>query len=247
MWGHAGAEDWECVVALTRPKRSDELANAIADLIIERNLQPGAPLPTENVLMADFQVSRNSVRESLKALQAHGIVEIRHGYGTFVGSASSAALHPWLLFRTRSSGSSVERLSELLEIREILETELTRRAAGTDSTELRQKLSGCVDRMRVEGEDAATADREFHEHICNDAGVPLARELVGLFWDVYRAVETEVETFIASPAETAARHQRVVDAIASGDAEQAEQAVHAHFSEVRDRLGTGPYRSPRVP
>ncbi|WP_344158989.1 FadR/GntR family transcriptional regulator [Kribbella yunnanensis] len=233
-------------MALTRPKRSDELANAIADLIIERNLQPGAPLPTENVLMADFQVSRNSVRESLKALQALGIVEIRHGYGTFVGSASSAALHPWLLFRTRSSGSSVERLSELLEIREILETELTRRVARTDNAELLKKLSACVDRMRVEGQDAATADREFHEHICDAAGVPLARELVGLFWDVYRAVES-VETVAPSPAETAARHQRVVDAIGSGDADRAEQSVHAHFDEVRDRLGTGPYRSPRAP
>lgn len=236
-----------CVVAVTRPKRSDELANAIADLIIERNLEPGAPLPAENVLMADFQVSRNSVRESLKALQALGIVEIRHGYGTFVGTASSAALHPWLLFRTRLSGSSTERLSELLEIREILETELTRRVALTDSGELRQKLSGCVERMRVDGQDAATADREFHEHICDAAGVPLARELVGLFWDVYRAVETNLETLTTSPEETAARHQRVVDAIGSGDADQAEQAVHTHFSEVRDRLGTGPYRSPRPP
>ncbi|WP_202868346.1 FadR/GntR family transcriptional regulator [Kribbella sindirgiensis] len=225
-----------------RSKRSDELANAIADLIIERNLEPGAPLPPESVLMTDFSVSRNSVRESLKALQALGIVEIRHGYGTFVGSASSAALQPWLLFRTRS-GSSTERLRELLEIREILETELTRRAARTGDGELQQKLSACVARMRDDGPDAATADREFHEHICDAAGVPLARELVGLFWDVYRAVETELETFAASPAETAARHQRVVDAIDSGDADLAEEAVHLHFAEVRTRLGTGPYRS----
>jgi DNA-binding FadR family transcriptional regulator len=234
-------------VVVTRPKRSDELANAIADLIIARNLEPGAALPPENVLMADFSVSRNSVRESLKALQALGIVEIRHGYGTFVGSASSAALHPWLLFRTRLSGSSTERLSELLEIREILETELTRRVAATDTDELQQELSSCVARMGVEGPDAATADREFHEHICDAAGVPLARELVGLFWDVYRTVEIETDlgTVTASPDETAARHQRVIDAIGSGDADQAEQAVHTHFGEVRDRLGTGPYRSPR--
>lgn len=230
-------------MAVTRPKRSDELANAIADLIIERNLQPGTALPPENVLMEDLGVSRNSVRESLKALQALGIVEIRHGYGTFVGSASSAALHPWLMFRTRLSGSSTERLSELLEVREILETELTRRVAATDSDELQQKLSGCVARMRVEGADAATADREFHEHICDAAGVPLARELVGLFWDVYRAVESDLETLTASADETAARHQRVIDAIGSGDADQAEQAVHTHFREVRERLHTGPYRS----
>ena len=230
-------------MAVTRPKRSDELANAIADLIIERNLEPGAALPSESVLMTDFSVSRNSVRESLKALQALGIVEIRHGYGTFVGSASSAALHPWLLFRTRS-GSGTERLRELLEIREILETELTRRAAGTDTGELQEKLSACVARMRAgDGSDAPAADREFHEHICDAAGVPLARELVGLFWDVYRAVETDLETVAGSPGETAARHQRVVDAIASGDADRAEEAVHLHFGEVRARLGTGPYRS----
>jgi DNA-binding FadR family transcriptional regulator len=95
--------------------------------------------------------------------------------------------------------------------------------------------------MRVEGPDAATADREFHEHICDAAGVPLARELVGLFWDVYRAVETDLDTLTTSPDEIAARHQRVIDAIGSGDADQAEQSVHAHFGEVRDRLGTGPY------
>ncbi|MFF0268697.1 FadR/GntR family transcriptional regulator [Kribbella sp. NPDC004536] len=232
-------------MAVTRPKRSDELANAIADLIIERDLGPGAPLPPESVLMADFSVSRNSVRESLKALQALGIVEIRHGYGTFVGSASSSALQPWLLFRTRS-GSSTERLRELLEIREILETELTRRAAGLDDAALREKLLGCVERMRGGGADAPAADREFHEHICDSAGVPLARELVGLFWDVYRAVDLEA---VAVPAsETAVLHQQVVDAIASGDAERAEEAVHLHFKEVRGRLGAGPYGSqpPRV-
>lgn len=226
---------------VTRPKRSDELANAIADLIIERNLEPGAPLPPESVLMADFSVSRNSVRESLKALQALGIVEVRHGYGTFVGSASSAALHPWLMFRTRLSGSRTERLAELLELREILETELTRRVAEADNSDLQQALSGCVERMRAGGPDAAAADREFHEHICDAAGVPLARELVGLFWDVYRAVETDLETITPPPEETAARHQQIVDAITSTDPTQAEQAVHTHFTEVRNRLGTGPY------
>jgi DNA-binding FadR family transcriptional regulator len=229
-------------VAVTRPKRSDELANAIADLIIERNLDPGAPLPPESVLMADFSVSRNSVRESLKALQALGIVEIRHGYGTFVGSASSSALQPWLLFRTRS-GSSTERLRELLEIREILETELTQRAARLRDGGLQEKLAGCVERMQSGGVDAPAADREFHEHICDAAGVPLARELVGLFWDVYRAVENDLETVAVPASETAALHQQVIDAIASGDADRAEEAVHLHFGEVRARLGTGPYRS----
>lgn len=235
--------DWSegLLVAVTRARRSDEIAQAIADLIIERKLEPGAALPPEATLMEDLGVSRNSVRESIKALQAHGIVEIRHGYGTFVGSGSSSALQPWLMFRTRLTGDT-ERLSELLEVREILETEVTRRVAASGSDDLLDALAGCISRMRAgDPVDSGVADREFHEHICDAAGVPLARELVGLFWDVYRTLEGDLGTTKSSPDEIARRHQVIVDAIKSGNTETAEQSVHAHFDEVRQRLHTGPY------
>jgi DNA-binding FadR family transcriptional regulator len=231
------------LVAVTRIKRSDEIAQAIADLIIDRKLEPGAPLPPEVTLMEDLGVSRNSVRESIKALQALGIVEIRHGYGTFVGSGSSAALQPWLVFRTRlAGGKDTERLAELLEVREILETEVTRRVAVSHEPSLLDALGGCIDRMAAgDPADSAVADRHFHELICNAAGVPLARELVGLFWDVYRTLEGKLETITSTPEQIAKRHQLIVDAIRSGDTEQAEHAVHSHFDDVRQRLHSGPY------
>ena len=69
-------------------------------LILDRRLRAGAPLPTEAELMEDLGVSRNSVREALKALQALDIVEIRHGYGTYVGQASLTPLIDGLTFRT---------------------------------------------------------------------------------------------------------------------------------------------------
>jgi DNA-binding FadR family transcriptional regulator len=228
-------------VAVTRTRRSDEIANAIAELIIERKLQPGAALPPENMLMEDLGVSRNSVRESIKALQALGIVEIRHGYGTFVGNGSSSALQPWLMFRTRLSGDP-GRLAELLEVREILETEVTRRVAASHSPDLVSELTARIERMRAgDPADSPVADREFHELICDAAGVPLARELVGLFWDVYRTLEGDLGTRKSSPDELARRHQLIVDAIESGETGTAEKSVHAHFDEVRQRLHTGPY------
>jgi DNA-binding FadR family transcriptional regulator len=230
---------------LARTRRSDEIAQAIADLIIERKLEPGAPLPPEVTLMEDLGVSRNSIRESIKALQALGIVEIRHGYGTFVGSGSSAALQPWLVFRTRLAGASglnTGRLAELLEVREILETEVTRRVARSHQPELLDALGGCIDRMAAgDPADSPVADRHFHELICDAAGVPLARELVGLFWDVYRTLEGELETITSTPEQIAKRHQVIVDAIRFGDTERAEDAVHSHFDDVRERLHSGPY------
>src|SRR5258708_4187576 len=111
---------------MARVSRSAELSEAIVDLITEQNLLPGAPLPTEAQLTADLQTSRGPLREALKALQAQGIVEVRHGYGTFVGPASADAMLPWLTFRARSAST----LADLLDLRELLEIGLTRRLAA---------------------------------------------------------------------------------------------------------------------
>jgi len=227
---------------VARLQRNDEITKRIIDLIVEQALPPGAPLPTELSLMDDLGVSRNSIREAVKALQALGIVEVRHGYGTFVGSGGAAALQTWLLFRTRTRGTTdVGRLRDLLEVREMIETELTRRVAGSHRPELIEELEACVARMRRSGPDNAVADREFHDLICAEAGFDLARELTGLFWDVYQAVEGELGGPPSAPDGTAERHQVIVDALILGDADAAAEAVHRHFDEVRRRAEANPY------
>jgi DNA-binding FadR family transcriptional regulator len=199
-------------------------------------------MPTEISLMRDIGVSRNSIREAIKALQALEIVDVRHGYGTFVGSAGPEALQTWLLFRTRTRGTAdVGRLRELLELREILETELTSRVACDHRPELIDELGVCVARMRRNGEDAEAADREFHDLICAEAGFDLARELIGLFWDVHRTAEGELGGPTSSPSNTARRHQLIIDALTSGDADAAAESVHRHFREVRKRIKAGRY------
>ena len=61
-----------------------EIVESLASSIREGRLQPGEKLPTEAEIMARFDVSRTVVRESLSKLQASGLVETRHGIGTFV-------------------------------------------------------------------------------------------------------------------------------------------------------------------
>jgi len=227
---------------LVRPQRSDEIGKKIVDLIVERRLPPGAPIPTEVSLMQDLDVSRNSIREAIKALEALGIVEIRHGFGTFVGSAGAESLRTWLLFRTRTRGvTDVGRLRDVLEVREIIETELTCRVAGDHRLELIAALKACVKRMETDGPDGDAADREFHDLICAEAGFDLAREFITLFWDVYRETEREVGQPLTTPRHTAKRHQRIIDALTSGEPGLAAEAVHRHFDEVRQRVNAGSY------
>lgn len=81
----------------------EQLQQGITDLILDRGLRIGDPVPPESELREVFGVSRNSLREALKMLQAVGIVEIRHGYGTFVAGHPLTALRRTLQFRARLS------------------------------------------------------------------------------------------------------------------------------------------------
>jgi DNA-binding FadR family transcriptional regulator len=217
-----------------RTTRSQELVDAIIELIDRRKLRAGDPLPPEPRLMEEFDAARNSVREALRTLQALGIVEIRHGYGTFVGDASMAALSPSLLFRTRTrSRDGLRGLSDLLEVRQILETELARKV--TADIALLEELTECVERMR-DPATAAAADRRFHERICAAAGNELALELIRLFWDVYRQTESLIGAPTSRPDALVDKHQRIVDAISSCDGEAIRRAVSQHFDEIRRRI-----------
>ncbi|WP_329609273.1 FadR/GntR family transcriptional regulator [Arthrobacter sp. ATA002] len=79
------------------------------ELILDSRLQAGSPLPTEAELCSALGVGRNTLRESLKVLQALGVVEIRHGYGMFVAPTNFDALTTGLSFRGRLSCGSRAR------------------------------------------------------------------------------------------------------------------------------------------
>jgi DNA-binding FadR family transcriptional regulator len=111
---------------------SRAIQDELMELILERRLQPGDLLPTEPELVEELGVSRNSVREALKALQALDIVEIRHGHGTYVGRLSLDPLTNGLTFRTlQGIGRDVRAIGEILEVREVLEDGLIRRVADS--------------------------------------------------------------------------------------------------------------------
>ena len=103
----------------SRPSRTSSTRSGLA---------AGDPLPTESELMDELGIGRNSVREALKALQAVGIVDIRHGFGMFVGRMSLTGLVDELAFHSRITlQDSRNHLGYLIEIREVLESGLVQR------------------------------------------------------------------------------------------------------------------------
>ena len=82
-------------IALRRKPRTLalELVESLGDRIRDGRLALGDKLPTEAAIMAEFEVSRTVVREAISKLQASGLVETRHGIGTFVLDRKSTRLN----------------------------------------------------------------------------------------------------------------------------------------------------------
>ncbi|MGW1891612.1 FadR/GntR family transcriptional regulator [Streptomyces sp. NPDC002004] len=226
-----------------------DIQERIKKLIIDRRLPSGAPLPTEPELMELLGVSRNSVREALKALQAMGIVEIRHGFGTYVGPMSVAPMIEGLTFRTVAGHYRGEdSLLQLLELREAVETGLIARLAGHIPDADLAELDALVDRMDTEaaaGAVGADTDRAFHAALYRGLGNPLLREVLEAFWDAFHRVRTDLVDVPQDPKVTCRQHREILDAVRSGDVLRAERALREHFGNIRIRLGSPPVSGTR--
>ncbi|MEU8567951.1 FadR/GntR family transcriptional regulator [Streptomyces pathocidini] len=225
---------------------ASDIQERIKKLIVDRRLPSGAPLPTETDLMELFGVSRNSVREALKALQAMGIVEIRHGFGTYVGPMSMAPMIEGLTFRTVAGHYRGEdSLLQLLELREAVETGLIARLAGRVPAADLAELDALVSRMEEEaagGAVRADTDRAFHAALYRGLDNLLLSEVLEAFWDAFHRVRTDlVEAPQPDPETTCRQHREILEAVRSGDATRAEEAVRDHFGNIRTRLRSARY------
>ncbi|MEX3600173.1 FadR/GntR family transcriptional regulator [Kocuria carniphila] len=219
----------------------DQLQQRITDLILERGLKLGDPVPPESELREIFGVSRNSLREALKMLQAVGIVEIRHGYGTFVAGHPLAALGRTLEFRARLSlQSSGVAAQELVDVREALECGLVGRAIEAMDPERPERLDAIVSAMEARaerGETVRVEDKDFHRVLFEPIDNAILAELLTTFWQVYSGIHQSVETPTGETTEhvtdTAAAHRAILDAVRAGDSAAAARLLSGHFVGIR--------------
>ncbi|MGA6164254.1 FadR/GntR family transcriptional regulator [Amycolatopsis magusensis] len=217
------------------------LRESVKRLIVDRGLPPGALLPTELELMRELEVGRNPLREAMKALEAQGIVDIRHGYGTYVGGVSLSGLEAGLAFRgALSVRGDLTDIRELLEVREVLEAGLTSRVlAAGDAVEL-DVLESAVRTMEERartGEFAPEADWLFHETLYRPLGNDLVLELLRVFWRVFRSLDDDLPRGEGeTPAVIAGWHRDILEALRRRDEPALHAAVEAHFRGIRARV-----------
>lgn len=204
-------------------------------------IKPGAKLPTESEIMARFEVSRTVVREALSKLQASGLVETRHGIGTF-----ALALPDTSNFRIAPEDfSTVADVISLLELRISLETEAAGLAAQR-RTEAHLSTMGAAlasfSSSVSHDTDTLPADFEFHMEVARATGNQHFADLMSYLGTMI-IPRARVNTPSSAPEGRLSylqrlhgEHESIFNAIRIQDADAARAAMRTHLSNSRERL-----------
>ncbi|HWQ24649.1 MAG TPA: FadR/GntR family transcriptional regulator [Gaiellaceae bacterium] len=227
----------------------EQVSRSLRQLIEDGVLQPGQQLPSERELSEQLRVSRGTVREAIQFLHALGLLEIRHGTGTFVASAVD---DPRRLRREWRSWTArhADRVHELLEVRRGLEAFTAELAALRQVPAGLERMDAALDQMRValdRGDVTALVESDvmFHRALAettgNDALVELS-ETLGVQLLPERAAVWDLPGRAARSLE---EHSRIARAVRAGDRPGARRRLVAHLASVErdiDRFVSAPAR-----
>ena len=218
-----------------RPARAPRVTEGAIDKIRERIVSgawgPGERLPKESELAAELGLSRNSLREAVRALSQLRVLEVRQGDGTYVSS-----LEPDLLLESTGFISHLllgDTEIELYQVRRILEAAAAALAAGRIDDHEKVELATILQRMHeardVEG--LVEADVAFHAVIAKAAGnAVLASLLRSLATRTMRARLWHGREADGALDETRNEHRRIYEAVVAGDPDLARSAAAAHIA-----------------
>jgi DNA-binding FadR family transcriptional regulator len=233
------------------PQRLRQTIQAVKELILNRGLRPGDPLPTESELTDLLEVSRANLREAIRTLVTLDILEVRHGTGTFVGQLSLRPLVEGLTFKgILLPGNDSETLREVVEVRVALDLALApamvARLTGEDVPELRVHCDE-MDAALSDSKRFGAADRAFHLELAERFGNELYGQLVAAFWDVHTIVAPKLGVPSSRDiSETAQAHRALLDAAVRGDLDGYLAAVHDHYRPLLRSLESSATGAPRT-
>lgn len=231
----------DCLFTPTKKERiSNLIIRQIRSAVVEGKLKPGDPLPPEKELMAQFGVSKHTLREALRALEEMGLIVIKRG----AGGGPVVSKMDWAT--ARDSFADFLRfqdfsLSNLSEVRAIIEPYIARKAAETFTPEAEAELLALHAECRKlydEGKPLVGAEAEimFHVLLGKYTGNPVLWVILDFVNNMLADAKKTMQPGGDFCLMVLNGHQRIVDAILAKDPAGAEHWMRVHIQEVEQEL-----------
>jgi GntR family transcriptional regulator, transcriptional repressor for pyruvate dehydrogenase complex len=206
-------------------------AQALIQRIEESQLAPGTRLPSESELARMLGVGRSTIREALNGLALLGVIEIRHGQGTFVASQVSADASA--LEAALKQGLT----RHLLEARLVAEVAMVQlaavRATDEELEEIEQVLDAYEDAARA-GEASSHLGAEFHMKLLEAAHNDVLIGFVRSYMPQAMEQGRWLDELVRHPDFEAAQHRELFEATRARDPGEVGRLMIKHLTEMSD-------------
>jgi len=227
-----------------RVDRTSVLGSVLERLesLIFENMEPGDALPSEGKLAEALGVSRLTVREATRSLEARGLLEISKGRRPRVAAPSSALIGDFFRLAVRRDPRA---MLDLLEVRRALEVEMAVLAAKRAGRGEIADMEMSINAMRAAGEQFEafhTADIRFHENLAAASANRLLVFLIEAFAEPLRA--SRQRSFAGHLArgggidDVIQQHEAILQAVKARNPKAAAQAMREHLEQTEKDLRT---------
>lgn len=196
---------------------ADKAYHEIRGLIVSLELAPGAVID-ERELIERLEIGRTPVREALRRLAHERLVEVYPRRGMFV------------------TGVDVRELARLSEVREVLEPEAARLAAGRATDVDREELGALLAELEAGGSELIDLDERIHRAVYRAAH----NDLLEATLDQYYVLALRIWSIALDRAheleEAVEEHHALLEAIQAGDGDRAADTMRAHVQNFEQAM-----------
>jgi GntR family transcriptional repressor for pyruvate dehydrogenase complex len=221
------------VRGVVRQKLSEQISQHLREMIVEGDIAVGDSLPPERELARRFGVSSVVIREALNALSVTGLVEIRHGVGSFVISPDNWQVSEPISALMRNGRAD---LLHVLEVRAIIEVQMAGLAAQRHGATALDALDSALAQMALSLHDPVAnvaADLEFHGALAEATDNPI-------FWQLLQPILAPIHTGMLRGTDLPEameralhEHQAIRAAVAAGQSIDAQTAMQRHMETAK--------------
>lgn len=226
---------------MARKDRTSEAVDQIIDWVLEGKIEAGEPLPPEAELAERCDVSRLTMREAIRLLQAQGVIEKVPGTRHRVVPVDEWTGLQAIVRMDRQDPASSRSSVELLELRMMIETEAATRAATRRSEDHVALLQLNLDRMRdaherTDVEDFVAADLTFHETLMRASDNRVLLATMRTLTELLDATRTETSSTAEIREHAITWHCAILEGVTSADPEATRRAMTGHMQQTYDDL-----------
>jgi len=217
---------------ITQEPVTQSVVNQIMDLIKLTPLRAGDKLPSEKELMATLNVSRPTVREALRALNAMGLIESRRGQGSFVREVGADTAIRSAVLSILLAAADVQ---EIQYARKLIECDIAalavERAAPEDYAVVEETLRA-MDVALAAGKSIYEHTWEFHRALARIAGNRVLNKLLAVLYQMIRELQMHYWEPYVDPRQQIESHRQLLNQLRAATPEEARRLMRQHLEEA---------------